>query len=95
MGSTTPANQRQNAAVRKARIKYALNSGGNIPTSGGVTRPGARGPWSESEDNPLSPNFLPPEERGEMGRARFWASYEQHRKSVVKAGQFDPVPGEK
>lgn len=73
------------------RIKYALNSNGAETTYANVvSRPGAKGPWSESEDNPMSNHFIPPGERGQMGQARFWAMAAKRRKQVIKSGQFDP-----
>lgn len=58
------------------KLRYA----GNIRGEGaGEKREGGLRP----EDNPLSPEFVPLEERGEMGRARFWA---------LRAKAGDPRP---
>lgn len=40
-----------------------------------LTTPGARDPWKDSSDNPMSPAFVPLTERGESGRARWWARF--------------------
>lgn len=76
---------------RPKKIKYNLIVDDNAPKyHSAVTRPGARSPWHESADNPLSPNFMPPEQRGEMGRARFWAAHSRRKKAREGTGQFDP-----
>jgi len=40
-------------------------------------------PWSENEDNPLSPLFVPPKKRGKNSAARWWAFAEKNKR--VKA----------
>lgn len=65
---------------RRKKIKYA--TGGDEFSGAAITRPGARAPWGEDADNPLSPNFVPLTERTELGIARFWAAHERRRKST-------------
>lgn len=80
---------------KKRTIRYALSDadGSRISYFQGVTRPGARGPWSEDEDNPLSPNFRSLEGRGERGRARWWALH--GRKTARPThGEFDEKPAQ-
>lgn len=48
-------------AIRPRRIRYQLDG-----RSGGASS-------RDDFDNPLSANFLPPEERGAMGAARWFA----------------------
>ena len=37
-------------------------------------------PWADSEDNPLSPSFTPPERRKTNAAARWWAFFDQRRR---------------
>lgn len=46
-------------------------------------------PRLAEQDNPNSPEFVPLEERGEMGKARFWALMKDKRKRQQVAGVFD------
>ena len=46
-------------------------------------------PWRESEDNPLSPNFIPLTERSERARMRWWAQQQRRKKNTIAAGVFD------
>ncbi len=59
-----------------------------VLTHSSLTRPGARTPWSEDPDNPMSPAFVPLTERGERGKARFWARNARRRGRQI-AGIFD------
>lgn len=45
-------------------------------------------PRLAEQDDPLSPNFVPLEERGPMGQARFWALRSQGS-GKARAGVFD------
>lgn len=62
-------------AVRPRRIKYHSS-----------TQRGAGASMRDDSDNPLSQNFLPLDERGERGRARWWALHGKKyaRKDVVE-----------
>lgn len=74
--------------MARKKIKYA--SGTDDFSTGFLTRPGARVPWGEDEDNPLSPNFTPLTDRGERSKARFWAMHERRRKSTGNShGVYD------
>jgi hypothetical protein len=63
--------------VRPRRIKYHSS-----------TQRGAGASSRDDSDNPLSQNFLPPDERGERGKARWWAL---HGKKYARVGavEFD------
>lgn len=80
---------------KKPKIRYALpNSDGERVeyfSSGMLTRPGARGPWGEDEDNPLSPNFRPVEGRTEAAKARWWALHGRKNARPVH-GEYDAKP---
>lgn len=73
--------------MARKKIRYA--AGGDMNVGEALVRPGVRVPWSESEDNPLSPNFIPLTERGEHAKARFWAMTNRRDKSSPVAGVFD------
>lgn len=75
------------------RIRYA---------TGDFLNPGQREPWDQSEDNPMSPNFVPvgePDRKGldplhgkhvrsEQARARWWALHAKKGRNPV-SGEFD------
>jgi len=54
------------------KLRYA----GNAAIGGSGDKPGK---GLMPQDNPLSSGFVPLEERGEMGKARFWAMRAQAR----------------
>lgn len=58
----------------------------------GVLTPGNHTGYTRDQDNPLSDQFIPVEDRDEMGKARFWAlmARREHRPAVTV---MDP-PGE-
>ena len=85
----------ETTVVRKKRSRrYALagDDGSRIAYfKGSLTRPGARGPWNEDEDNPLSPNFKPLEGRGDYEKARWWALHGK-RGARPAHGEYDEKP---
>jgi hypothetical protein len=64
--------------IKKRRLRYA--------SAGPTIREDM--PRLAEQDDPLSPNFVPLEERGPLGQARFWALRAQGDKRQ-KAGVFD------
>ncbi len=66
-------------------IKYAM--GGDAQTE--RAKGGVLSNWSDSEDNPLSPTFIPLTERGDYGKARWWA-LNARRNKKSSGGVFDP-----
>ena len=42
-------------------------------------------PWSENEDNPLSPMFVPMRKRSKNSAARFWAFAEKNKRTKATA----------
>lgn len=79
---------------KKRAIRYALagDDGQKVSYfSGPLTRPGSRGPWSDDEDNPLSPSFRPLEGRGEYAKARWWALFGR-RAARPSHGEYDAKP---
>ena len=74
--------------MARKRIKYAF--GGDADVGEGMLRPGAKVPWAESEDNPMSPNFVPLTDRGEKSIARFWAMHAQRSRNTEDShGVYD------
>lgn len=70
--------------VRK-KIKYA--QGGDVELAGpGVS--GRTGKWRDDEDNPASPFFIPLTDRGEGGKARWWA-HQAKRSKKPTHGVYD------
>lgn len=63
--------------VKPRRIKYHSS-----------TQKGVGAGYKDDSDNPLSQNFIPPEDRGDRGKARWWAL---HGKKFARRGtvEFD------
>lgn len=56
---------------------------------GGITRPGAaRNMWRESSDNPMSPTFVPLQDRGPQAQARWFAMQGRRKNDSPAAGVF-------
>lgn len=53
-----------NKPIRPRKIRYHSS-----------TQKGIGAGYRDDQDNPLSQNFLPLEDRGESGKARWWALY--------------------
>lgn len=62
-------------AIRPRRIRYHSSTQRGVGSSG-----------RDDSDNPLSQNFLPLDDRGEQGKARWWALHGKRfaRKDVVE-----------
>ena len=72
------------ATKRRKVIKYA--KGGDVA----IERPSSLlSAWSDNEDNPLSPTFIPLTERGHRGKARWWA-LQGRRNKKPSSGVYDP-----
>jgi hypothetical protein len=69
--------------LRDARIQYHEAIERNGTGGGGMS------PWSEDKDNPMSPSFLPPDERTPTGESRWWALALHRKKSKYSIGVFD------
>lgn len=69
------------------RIKYAT---GIEYFEGSLTLPGggARELWRDSDDNPMSPTFVPLEVRDERGKARWWSNYNRRARQHPAVGVF-------
>jgi hypothetical protein len=78
----TTAKVTRSRKIRYANIRY--HGGNNLTTPG---RPSTE--WKENEDNPMSINFVPVEDRNEMAKARWFALYGKKNRRPL-AGQFDP-----
>ena len=82
---------------RKIRYKGGVDEAGNpkppgIQYHGGnldLSPGGVRVPWRESQDNPMSPSFIPLTERNERAKSRWWALYNK-RNARPSHGVFDP-----
>lgn len=70
------------------KIRYAS---GIEYFEGSLTMPGAsrEGLWRDSADNPMSPTFVPLEQRTESGRSRWWANINRHKRQQAAVGVFD------
>lgn len=84
--------------MAKRKIRYALGAPEDEPkrrTKGPVKyhstprNPGGVLGWGDSEDNPLSPHFVPLEQRNEQQKARWWALHGR-KKLRPAAGAYDP-----
>lgn len=75
----------------RKKIRYALGGNADVAYFNSTTNPGATGPWSESEDNPMSTTFRPLTERSERSKARWWALH--GKKGARPAhGEYDAKP---
>lgn len=71
-----------------AKIQYA--TGINYFHERSLTVPGAlAGAWKDSEDNPMSPSFVPLEARTPQAQARWWAGHNRRRRQTPVTGVFD------
>lgn len=74
------------AAPRKIRYASGIEYfEGSLTLPG----PGLRELWRDSEDNPMSPTFVPLEARDERGKARWWAAINKRARQHPAVGVFD------
>ena len=77
----------------RRRIRYAVGAGGGDEEPGELSVASTRAPWRDSADNPMSQNYVPPEQRSPRGKARWWAMQQKRKKDKLPV-QFDIGPKE-